>query len=127
MLRPPAPDLSHAVGHFAITGEFPAMYVIVNINGIQTKAEPDAVLQVARLTGEPGQTLTFDQLLLVSDGDKISVGQPYVKGASLTAEVLGLMRGEKIKIFKFKRRREYRKRRGYRDELTRIRVTGIKA
>jgi large subunit ribosomal protein L21 len=103
------------------------MYAIVNINGIQTRVEPDAVLSVARLTAEPGKLLTFDQVLLVSDGDTIAVGQPYVKGASLTAEVVDHFRGPKLKIFKFKRRRDYRRRRGYRDELTRIRVSAIKA
>ena len=103
------------------------MYAIVNINGIQTKVTPDEVLDVARLGGEPGAKVTFDQVLLVSDGDKIMLGQPYVKGASLTAEVVEHHRGEKIRIFKFKRRREYRRRRGYRDELTRIRVTAIEA
>jgi len=101
------------------------MYAIVNINGIQTKVQPDEVLNVARLTGEPGTKLTFDQVLLLSDGDKITLGQPYVKGASLTAEVVDQHRGPKLRIFKFKRRREYRRRRGYRDELTRIRVTAI--
>jgi large subunit ribosomal protein L21 len=85
------------------------------------------VLKVARLTGEVGEKLKFDHVLLVADGDKITVGQPSVKGASVTAEVLLHERGEKLRIFKFKRRREYRKRRGYRDELTRIRVTGIQA
>ena len=103
------------------------MYAIVNINGIQTKVTPDEVLDVARLGVEPGAKVTFDQVLLVSDGDKIMLGQPYVKGASLTAEVVDHHRGEKIRIFKFKRRREYRRRRGYRDELTRIRVTAIEA
>ena len=103
------------------------MYAIVNINGIQTKVTPDEVLNVARLTGEPGAKLTFDKVLLVSTDGKITVGQPYVKGASLTAEVVDHHRGEKLRIFKFKRRREYRRRRGYRDELTRIRVTGIQA
>ena len=103
------------------------MYAIVNINGIQTRVTPDEVLKVARLTGEPGATLKFDQVLLLADGDKIMVGQPSVKGASVTAQVVGHERGEKLRIFKFKRRREYRKRRGYRDELTCIRVTGIQA
>ncbi len=103
------------------------MYVIVNINGIQTRVQPDDELNVARLKGDPGAKLTFEEVLLVADGDKITVGLPYVKGASLTAEVVDHHRGEKLRIFKFKRRREYRKRRGYRDELTRIRVTGIKA
>lgn len=103
------------------------MYAIVNINGIQTRVTPDEVLQVHRLTGEPGEKLTFDKVLLVADGDKIAVGQPHVKGASMTAEVLEHLRGKKLRIFKFKRRRAYRKRRGHRDELTKIRVTGITA
>jgi len=77
------------------------------------------------LTGEPGARLTFDQVLLVADGDSIAVGQPYVQGASLTAEVVEHFRGPKIHIFKYKRRQDYRKRRGYRDDLTRLRVTGI--
>ena len=103
------------------------MYAIVNINGIQTKVVPDEVLSVARLTGQPGDTLTFDQVLLVSDGEKIAFGRPYIEGASLTAELVEHLRGPKLKIFKFKRRREYRRRRGYRDELTRIRVSAIQA
>ena len=103
------------------------MYAIVNINGIQTRITPDEVILVPLLTGEPGATLTFDQLLMIGDGDRISVGQPYVKGAQATFEVLEHMRGPKLRIFKFKRRREYRRRRGYRDELTRLRVTAITA
>ena len=103
------------------------MYAIVNINGIQTRVTPDEVLEVARLTGEPGDKLTFDNVLLLASGDTITVGQPYVKGASLTAEVVDHLRGPKLRIFKFKRRREYRRRKGYRDELTRIRVTAIQA
>ena len=103
------------------------MYAIVNINGVQTKVAPDEVLQVARLSGQPGETLTFDQVLLLADGEKIAVGQPYLKGASLTAEVLEHLRGPKLRIFKYKRRNDYRRRRGHRDELTRIRVSAISA
>ena len=103
------------------------MYAIVNINGIQTRVAPDQVLEVARLTGDPGQRLSFDQILMVAAGDNILVGQPFVKDATMTAEVVEHLRGPKLRIFKFKRRRDYRKRRGYRDELTRIRVTGIEA
>ena len=102
------------------------MYAIVNINGIPTRVSPDAVLDVARLAGEPGASLTFDQVLLVADGDRIAVGQPFVSGASLVAEVVEHFRGPKLRIFKFKRRRDYRRRRGHRDEVTRLRVTSIK-
>ncbi len=103
------------------------MYAIVNINGIQTRVAPDDVLAVARLPGQPGDTLTFDQVLLVSDGEKIAFGQPFLEGARLTAELVEHLRGPKLRIFKFKRRRDYRRRRGYRDELTRIRVSAISA
>lgn len=103
------------------------MYAIVNINGVQTRLEPEAVIAVPLLTGEPGQRLTFEQVLMVADGDRVSVGQPYVKGAKATVEVVEHFRGPKLRIFKFKRRREYRRRRGHRDELTRLRVTGIQA
>ena len=101
------------------------MYAIVNIAGVQTKVSPDEVLEIPLYSGEPGAKVKFDQVLLVGDGAKISVGQPTVKGASVSVEILEHVRGEKLKIFKFKRRREYRRRRGYRSELTRIRVTGI--
>jgi large subunit ribosomal protein L21 len=103
------------------------MYAIVNINGVQTRVQPDEVIDIPRLTGDPGAKLTFEQLLLVGDGDKITVGQPFVKGATATIEVLEHLRGPKLRIFKFKRRREYRRRRGHRDELTRVRVTAITA
>ena len=103
------------------------MYAIVNINGVQQKVTPDAVLDVPRLAGEPGSKLTFDQVLVFADGDRIAVGQPTVKGAKVTAEVIEHLRGEKLRIFKFKRRREYRRRRGHRDELTRIKVSAIQA
>jgi large subunit ribosomal protein L21 len=101
------------------------VYAIVKINGLQQKVSPDAVIDVPRLAGEPGSKLSFDQVLMVCDGDKISLGQPFVKGASLSAEVVEHLRGPKLKVFKFKRRREYRRRRGHRDDLTRLRVTGI--
>ena len=103
------------------------MYAIVNINGIQTRVTPDETLEVPRLKGNPGDTLTFDQVLLLADGEKITFGQPYLKGATLTAEVVNHLRGEKIRVFKFKRRHDYRRRRGHRDERTRIRVTAISA
>lgn len=103
------------------------MYAIVDINGNQTRVTPNEVLEVPQLVGEPGATLTFDKVLLVGNGDKISVGQPAIKGASVAIEIVEHLRGPKLKIFKFKRRRSYRRRKGHRDALTRIRVTAISA
>ncbi len=102
------------------------MYAIVRINGTQTRVAPDEVVEVPRLGGEPGQSLTFEDVLLVADGDKIQVGAPAVQGATVTAEVVDHVRGPKLRIFKFKRRHDYRRRRGHRDAITRIRVTGIR-
>ena len=103
------------------------MYAIVEINGNQRKVTPDLVFDVPLLTGEPGAKLTFDKVILVGNGDKISDGQPAIKGASVAAEIVEHVRGPKLRIFKFKRRRAYRRRKGHRDALTRIRVTAIKA
>lgn len=106
---------------------FTIMYAIVDINGVQQKVTPDEVLNVPQLTGEPGSKLTFDKVLLVGDGEKVSLGQPTVKGASVAVEILEHFRGPKLRIFKFKRRRSYRRRKGHRDSLTRIRITAISA
>jgi large subunit ribosomal protein L21 len=103
------------------------MYAIVNINGNQTKVTPDEVLEVPQLSGEPGAKLTFDKVLLVGNGEKIAVGQPSIKGASVAIEILEHLRGPKLRIFKYKRRNDYRRRKGHRDSLTRIRVTAITA
>ena len=103
------------------------MYVIVNINGTQVRAEKDQVLEVPRLDGEPGQTLSFDRVMLVADGDKVQVGAPYVAEAKVSAEIVEHFRGEKIRIVKYKRTKDYHRRRGYRSDLTRIKVSAISA
>jgi large subunit ribosomal protein L21 len=72
------------------------MYAIVKINGIQTRVTPDEVIFVPRLAGEVGASLTFEQVLLVGDGDRITVGKPFVQGAVATFEVLEHLRGPKL-------------------------------
>ena len=101
------------------------MYAILNVNGIQARAEQDQVLEFPRMKGEPGDQLKISDVMLVGDGDKITVGQPFLKGAVVTIELIEHVRGPKLKIFKFKRRREYRRRIGHRDERTRVRVASI--
>ncbi|NOT32888.1 MAG: 50S ribosomal protein L21 [Candidatus Eisenbacteria bacterium] len=103
------------------------MYAIVNINGNQTRVEPNAIVTVPRVKGEPGARLTFDQVMLVSNGDSITVGKPYLKGASVAFEVVDHPRGEKIYVMKFKRRRDFSRRTGHRSELTRLKVSAIQA
>ncbi len=85
------------------------------------------MLVVPRLTGEPGGQLTFDQILMVADGDKISVGQPYVKGASLTVEVVEHFRGPKAPHLQVQAPARIPAPPGHRDELHALRVTAITA
>jgi large subunit ribosomal protein L21 len=103
------------------------MYAIVNINGTQVRATPDAVLEVPRLVGEPGQALEFGEVLLLADGDKVSVGRPYLPNAKVSAEIVEHFRGPKIRIFTYKATKDSKKSKGYRSDLTRIRVASIKA
>jgi large subunit ribosomal protein L21 len=102
------------------------MYAIVNIAGVQMRAIPEGVLDVPKLAADPGATVTFDQVLLLADGDKITVGQPVVAKAVITAVVLEHRRGPKILIGKYKRRKDYRLRKGHRQDFTRVRVTDFK-
>ncbi len=77
------------------------------------------------LDSEVGATVTFDQVLMVADGDEIKVGSPVVEGSSVAAEVLGHGRSRKIVVFKKKRRKNYRRKKGHRQPFTEIRITEI--
>jgi large subunit ribosomal protein L21 len=102
------------------------MYAIVSIAGVQVKASPEEILDVPRLAAEPGGTVEFKDVLLVSDGSQVTVGQPHVAGASLTAVVLEHRRGPKVIVGTFRRRKDSKKKKGHRQDFTRLRVTGIK-
>ncbi len=100
------------------------MYAIIEAKGKQFRAEPDSTLRIPRLRAEPGETVTFEVLLTETDG-KIQIGQPSLEGASVAAEVVRHGRGEKIIVFKRKRRKGYRKKQGHRQDFTEVRVTDI--
>ena len=101
------------------------MYAVVKIKNQQFRVSPDLKLQVPLLDSEVGDTLEFDEVLMLSDGDEIKVGAPTVDGASVAAEVLGHGRSRKIIVFKKKRRKNYRRKNGHRQQYTEIRITGI--
>ena len=103
------------------------MYAIVNIQGHQFRVEPEATLRVPLMDGEPGSTVTFDQMLMHSDGDLVAVGQPHVAGGSVTAEILGHGLDKKIRVFKKKRRKNYRRNKGHRQPFTEIIIKSITA
>lgn len=103
------------------------MYAIVNIAGQQFKVEKDQQVIVHRLEGEEGKKLEFSDVVLVENAGKVKVGTPAVKGASVSASIVGHLRGDKVIIFKKKRRKGYQKQSGHRQDLTRIQINAITA
>jgi len=104
------------------------MYAIIVAGGRQYKVQPETVISVNHLDLEPGSAFETDQVLLVEDDAKaVKVGAPHVPGARVKGEVLDHYRDRKVVIFKFKRRKNYRRKRGHRQELTRIRIKAIEA
>lgn len=100
-------------------------FAIVDIAGFQEKVTPGMKLRVPKLPHKPGETVTFAQVLLHAEGDAVRVGTPYVAGAAVQAKVVAEGKGEKIRVFKMKRRKRYRRTRGHRDEYTEIAVTKV--
>ena len=98
------------------------MQVVVRAGGKQFRVEEGAVVAVPHLPGEPGNTVTFRDVLLMVDGDKLSTG-----GATVTAEIVAHEKGDKIKVFKYKNKTRYRKTSGQRERTTKIKVTKIEA
>ena len=103
------------------------MYAVVKIKNQQYRVEVDNKLQVPLLDSEVGQTLDIDDVLLFADGDEVKVGDPTVDGCSVAAEVLRHGLSRKIIVFKKKRRKNYRRKKGHRQGFTEIRITGIDA
>jgi large subunit ribosomal protein L21 len=101
------------------------MYAIIRTGGKQFRAEPGKTLRIPSLDTEPGQTVTFGEVLLGATDDDLKVGAPLVDGAAVTAEVVKHGKGEKIVVFKFKRRKNYRRKQGHRQGYTEIRVSEI--
>jgi large subunit ribosomal protein L21 len=101
------------------------MYAIVTIAGQQFKVEKDRKVFVHRLDAEEGASVEFDQVLLVEDGGEVKVGAPVLEGAKVTAKVLAHVKGEKVIVFKKKRRKGYKKKNGHRQSFSQIQIEGI--
>jgi large subunit ribosomal protein L21 len=100
------------------------MYAVVEINGKQYRAEKGATLSVDRFDAEKGSTISIDKVLLLS-GDTVKVGSPYVTGVSVKATVEDEIKGEKIIVFKYKPKKDYRRTQGHRQSYTVIKVEEI--
>ncbi len=101
-------------------------YVIFRALGKQFRAEKGKTLKLPLMVAEPGAKITFDEVLLSSDGTTITAGAPLVKGAKVMAEVVGHGKDEKLYVFKFKRRKNYRRKTGHRQKHTEVRITDVK-
>lgn len=101
------------------------MYAVIRTGGKQYRVARNEVIEVEKLDAEPGTTVAFDEVLLVGEGESATVGTPLVAGASVSATVLDQTRGEKVIVFKKRRRKNYRRRNGHRQYLTVVRVTDI--
>ncbi len=101
------------------------MYAVVATGGKQYRVERGQRLEVERITAEPGSRIELPEVLLVADGDNVTVGQPTVPNARVVAEVLGQIRGKKIIVFKFKAKVRYRRKNGHRQNLSSLVIREI--
>ncbi len=103
------------------------MYAVFATGGKQYRAAPGDVLRVEKLDAEEGSTISLDQVMLVADGENVTVGTPLVEGGNVQATVRAHGRAKKIHIIKFRRRKHYRRQAGHRQHYTEIEITGINA
>jgi len=101
-------------------------YVIFRAGGQQFKAETGRTVRLPLMDVDPGADVTFEEVLLTSDGDKVTAGRPTVKGAKVSGQVLGHGQDDKIYVFRFKRRKNYRKKTGHRQKFTEVVITDVK-
>ncbi|MFN3752332.1 MAG: 50S ribosomal protein L21 [Thiobacillus sp.] len=103
------------------------MYAVIKTGGKQYRVSAGDKLKIEKLDADVGSEITFDQVLMVGDGADVKVGAPLLRGATVKATVLNQARGDKIKIFKMRRRKHYRKSQGHRQYYTEVQIAGITA
>jgi len=103
------------------------MYAVIQSGGKQHRVSEGLVLKLEKINSETGASIDFDKILMVADGENISIGKPYVDGAKVSAEIVSHGRGKKVKIIKFKRRKHHMKQMGHRQWFTEVKITGISA
>lgn len=103
------------------------MHAVVRTGGKQYRVAPGDILEVEKLDGSVGETVSLTDVLLVSNGDDVKIGQPVVEGATVTAKITGQHRGEKIMVFRYRPKKRIRVRRGHRQYLTRLQIQSIDA
>ncbi|ELR64635.1 LSU ribosomal protein L21p [Photobacterium marinum] len=103
------------------------MYAVFQSGGKQHRVSEGQTIRLEKLDAETGASVEFDSVLLVANGEEVTVGAPFVSGGKVTAEVVAHGRGDKVKIVKFRRRKHSRKQQGHRQWFTEVKITGISA
>ncbi|MCE5182186.1 MAG: 50S ribosomal protein L21 [Betaproteobacteria bacterium] len=103
------------------------MYAVIKTGGKQYRVAPGEKLKIEQIPADIGSEIVLDQILMITDGETVTVGTPLVSGATVKATVLTHGRGEKVQIFKMRRRKHYQKHQGHRQNYTEIRIDGIAA
>jgi large subunit ribosomal protein L21 len=103
------------------------MYAVIKTGGKQYRVAEGSTLKVEKLDAAEGSSVELGQVLMITDGDDVKVGAPYIEGGKVTATVKAHGRGKKVQIIKFRRRKHHMKRQGHRQAFTEIEVTGISA
>jgi large subunit ribosomal protein L21 len=101
------------------------MHAVIKTGGKQYKVSPGDKLNVETLLVESGEDVVFDEVLLINDGSNVTIGEPLLAGAKVTAKVIEHGRGDKIRIIKFKRRKHYKRQMGHRQNYTRVEIIGV--
>jgi len=103
------------------------MYAVLKTGGKQYKVEEGDVLKIEKISGEVGTPISFDKVLMFSDGEKIQVGTPLLDGITVSGHIVEQDKAKKILVFKFKRRKNYRRKQGHRQPFTAVKIDSIKA
>ena len=103
------------------------MYAVIKTGGKQYRVAQNDVIEIERLAGDAGGTVEFTEVLMVGEGESVTFGKPLIAGAKVTAELVEQTRGPKLIAFKKRRRKNSRRKKGHRQDLTKVRITGIAA
>jgi len=101
------------------------MYAVIETGGKQYRVQPGDTVVVETLPGESGDAVEFSRVLLISDDESVAVGRPVIEGARVTGQIVDQVLGEKLTVYKFKRRKNYRKRNGHRQQYTAVKIDSV--
>lgn len=101
------------------------MYAVIETGGKQYRVQPGDTVVVETLPGESGDAVEFSRVLLISDDESVAVGRPVIEGARVTGQIVDQVLGEKLTVYKFKRRKNYRKRNGHRQQYTAVKIESV--